>query len=1548
MKKIVNGMLIFVPVIAITLAFAGCVNAVMPDLPTAKAGWPTDDPMTVSKQTIKPLSYYGILDMMNTPPEAGNISYEISPDGTLTVVFRGTDTTVSALDDYLNTKWTPDVTATTPTQKGYSRGITNVVFDKTRPPTYGLSFTRDPGTVGWPSDDKLREFQVPDLKFPLALQSAYHIIAPFQDLTPDPDNPGAPPRRSIMLTLMMYANNFVPTSYGRDIEGVVNGESVTEQDLKNYFNNTVPDMVGSWSDADDQHDPDLDTGALLPDNCHAYYRGTTAYLYANNAPYFFEVDVEKDFYHYLGWPGDNNDPTLLGDYGIHRLPKPAGITDSSYEENKDSSTDDSIDPATGDTTQIISQYTILNMGFFGTAADEKTITDYFAGPTWKIDPDVVPPRSGDFYYKRGIASVEFDTSYKPYYEINVSKDTASRTGWPNDETLNKYALYGMTLPTGATRITYIEQDGQLILWFFGTSDTQKELQNDFSVWNPYDPTAIDATTQLPQGPLPDGVYGYDRGPTSLTFDTSTAPFYEIAVSKTATGEQGWPCQYFKDYGLHGLPNDLPAGVRTKNLDGTPSEDLSYILDPVNNTLTMMFFAETNDKMAGIEKYFKDYFNTANNWKPVATDDASGTTYATDYTKPGVFAWQRGISFVTFDTTQAPYYELEASIDVTNCIKAWPSQDAIKNYGLHGLTQPASGIDKFSDGSTQLEYFTETISDISQAPAGTDPATFSPSSSLTIWFYSDGSSTAANAVKTYFATNNWQQDPDIPSTDTVFNYVRGIASVTFDTSEAPYYEIQSTKDTSIPANGGTGWPTNHINEYGLQNVTQPSGIDNVSGTPQIGYTIETVTDISQADPNTDPATFTPSSTLTIWFYGNDSTTAMNAVTTYFTTVGNHWSPSKDDTGNLITDINGKLFYWSRGLADVVFDTSQAPYYEIQVTKDLTGTPSWPNNQGIQEKYGLHQWPWLSSVPSGVDTTSSTLSYLEDSTDANANPRSLTIRFYGTTATESAIRDYFENKTGTYNWAPYDPTAKDETTGLPQGPLPDGVYGYTRGMASVTFDTSQAPYYEIDVDFTCDGTAWPLSTDTAGTTTLNTALGTYQVAGLAGSMPVDTATHITNKAYSVTPDTDPVTGQPLLDSSGQQTSSLTIMFYATQAELNSITAWFTSGNGWAVDTDPLDAIAGNDVYINAVASAAVDKTCAPYYEISVNLAPGACMGWPASAIWTYYGLTVASQPSGVSGPSYIDDRYDGVNNTDGDDLTVWFSGTGNSLSTLENTITGYFGTWIADAANPKANTSGTFAYSKGAFDATFIIGTKTGSGQNQTCSYSLEITKNPNVNTGWPTDKTVWDNAGLSDAFVVQQGSNVWPTSATSPGYGITSDGTLLVWFSGTTSTWSLADSLLTSATNGWVGDATNPKNTNSNGTYVFDYTKGLYSAEMTVAVSSSSAYFEIEFSLNSDFTTIVPSNLSSTYHLGNSGPSSPAISTTYYFVDSTDANTLTIIFSASAGSSGSNVQPVVEAWLASNGWASDAPTASTAEYYYDPLSADLSVSGTAVTLVVYLN
>jgi len=201
-------------------------------------------------------------------------------------------------------------------------------------------------------------------------------------------------------------------------------------------------------------------------------------------------------------------------------------------------------------------------------------------------------------------------------------DDEEVAGWPSEDALQEFLLDGFSQPSDAADIIHsIEsiEDKQLYITFTGTAVSEYEVVNYF-VSNGW----------INEG-LNSGIYEYSKGDVFVTFDTSNKPFYVIDIGIYPEEEYpGWPSEdVMQEFGLFGF-SQIP--------------DVENITHVIWDDLLIIRFSGT----AASEYETINYF-ISNGW---VDEGSSYDVY--EYSKDGIY--------VTVDTSNRPYYEIEANID----------------------------------------------------------------------------------------------------------------------------------------------------------------------------------------------------------------------------------------------------------------------------------------------------------------------------------------------------------------------------------------------------------------------------------------------------------------------------------------------------------------------------------------------------------------------------------------------------------------------------------------------------------------------------------------------------------------------------------------------------------------------------------------------------------------------------------------------------------------------------------------------------------------------
>ena len=935
------------------------------------------------------------------------------------------------------------------------------------------------------------------------------------------------------------AENLRHINYNNSLTLLFNGTSdpvrnqAIEEAVKDYFCDWIPD--------EDSPVPGV----------FAYYKGNIYVMFSANSAPNYQIEVFKDSPNIkgdiAGWPSQ----AQLESYGLHGF-------------------NDSLPMDVVDLFYNFTEAETLSIKFWGTGATDDALIGYFEKPAnnWTYDPG--DPLSPDYVpgyrsYYRGIASVSIYESEKPYYIIEITRTITGFPGWPLLRESNPYGLHGITRPDGASIINYEIEGSIFIIKFYGTPVTESAVlgyfENPANNWtyDPQDPESPDYTTDK---------NSYYRGIASATFDVSQKPYYEIYVTREEWGAPGWAARsLLEQYGLHGMPwagQNLPSGAEyvSHGEDTAPDESGAV---PVTN-LTIKFYGTAATRTA-----IENYFTMANNWAIDIPVDSAGIPVLP---AEGVTNYRRGITYVIFDTSAYPYYELSIYVEKMDGIADWPSVEVLKTFGLHNMPFM---LQTLPQGATQTVHIIDSVyALVTDLVTGTT----TKKKSLTISFY--GEPETERAIESYFTTaNRWAPQPADPvnSPNTLF-YQRGLAYAAFNKDGYPYYEL--TVDIEWPELDVEGWPTAAIqNTYGLHglpwaNTSFPAGSD-----PRfyeaLGYSIDTADDNSRKK------------TLTIRFYGEGN--IENTITNYFNLTSNRWARQPDDP------LYPGTFLYARGPAFVVFDTSEKPYYELVATFGSDGE-AWPGN-AILESYGLH----LTTAPTGspTDISYQISGYVTETDPATGLPstsKTLSMRFNGASAATN-LRSQF----GINGWK----VASDVTP-------PAGTTVYSRGFAYATL-VDENPYYELEISFSPEGSPTDIPAGTLSSFQINTV-----------TLPVlnDTTTH---RTWALEKATDSVTGLPTT------IDELVIRYYSLNDTIRtSLTTW-----GGGVETVYPSGATGANIegygYDNGIAYVYLNIEAKPYYELYVDQGIPMSDGWPTNLVSTF-GLNGAptTRPANVTTSSW----------------------------------------------------------------------------------------------------------------------------------------------------------------------------------------------------------------------------------------------------------------------------------------------------------------------------
>ena len=1015
------------------------------------------------------------------------------------------------------------------------------------------------------------------------------------------------------------------------------------------------------------------------DEVYEYSRGYTYVRFIVSAAPYYTIEASCTPEGDPGWP----EPDELKPYELTGLAKPAGA-ENIYRWTED------------DTNS-----TAITITFQGTNV-AAPIVKYFTDNNWtrilqSTDENgniIATYDSNDYHYSRGPAYVNFDARDPYLYTIFASMAFEGFPEWPEPAILHLYGIHGLNQPSGATNVNHETDNDSLTVRFFGETVSENAILGYFANWE-----RITGTTDEQTGitvTFPSNEYHYQRGIAYVVFYTSEKPYYELSASRSVGEKAGWPSE--ADLKRYGLPDLL-----TRSINIAEPSYTSYTINDVENSLTIIFIDAVPGSNAG-KTALDNYFNI--------------THWNLEGSANGVSEYTRGIASVVFDTSGNGNYELQITRDVEGWTEAWPGSITLNEFGLQGLALPEAaatysynntGTDELllrfygteatktavlkyfaaTNNWTQIEETTDesgiTVTlDLIDGPfhyqRGIAYVVFSTSESpyyeiaasrnlegnigwpfaellsqyglqglnqpagvetgitlrylvedneLYMRFYGS-TTTTEQGVKNYFATNNWTQIEEITdesgntvklnmTTGPEFHYQRGIAYVVFDVSERPYYDIATFRSIE----GTTGWASSTLlGSFGLQGLGQPAGANNI---------------MHFLDQDDDD--------LAIRFYGTSAN--QSEILAYFATT-NGWAKPKDDNGNTIVDPAGE-YHFQRGIAYVVFYTSGNPYFEIVASRDTQGTPEWPGDT-LLKNYGLHQLP----MPTGASTYSHFVNEEED----------LVIRFYGTSTAndpaESSIRAYFNNGT----WAP--------------GAATLFTTEFSRGIASVVFDTAGKPYYELYVSRDLEGTPnWPTNAPP------EKLLDTYGITGI--SWPSSSSLmHVLHF---------------------EEDDALIIRFYGGATDQNAMRAYFDTN--WT-SVGSLDGVYD---YTRGIAHAVFDTSADPFYELYISVENPGIPGWPGETLRTKYGISDITWPSNAYNITHNEESGIDESGESYGGLVIRFYGEGTDAAIISTYLRGWA---LAESSQD--------SYYRGIAYLTFDT--------TSPPYYEIYVSIDENVELGWP--------------------------------------------------------------------------------------------------------------------------------------------------------------------------------------------------------------------------
>ncbi|MCL2478670.1 MAG: hypothetical protein FWF22_04155, partial [Treponema sp.] len=274
-------------------------------------------------------------------------------------------------------------------------------------------------------------------------------------------------------------------------------------------------------------------------------------------------------------------------------------------------------------------------------------------------------------------------------------------------------------------------------------------------------------------------------------------------------------------------------------------------------------------------------------------------------------------------------------------------------------------------------------------------------------------------------------------------------------------------------------------------------------------------------------------------------------------------------------------------------------------------------------------------------------------------------------------------------------------------------YTNGGITVSINTTMSPYYEMEFSVDNDiQTGWPTTEiwSSYGLTVSSTAPGYTVNISYTNEPPDDTTT---DNELTVT-----FTGSSTGSSASNNLTSLetTIKgYFSSWIAGDAITTaypytyTYTKGKYEATFTISSKTTSGNGNTATATAS------------YNIDIAPRGVWtpGWPDNNSKATYGIT-------GNWPTSLVANSNGYTLTDDGSLVIWYNVSTSNVKTPDTTSQGIFSGWSLDSTNTSTNP---LEYSKGLFNATLAV-----TGSSSGSYYEMEIAKNTDMVTGWPTDTT----------------------------------------------------------------------------------------------------------------------------------------------------------------------------------------------------------------------
>ncbi|MCL2833109.1 MAG: hypothetical protein FWD78_08060, partial [Treponema sp.] len=815
------------------------------------AGWPNDTTMSKDDQglDIPLVDKYYIRDMIEKEPKYARFPAYSEVTGLNTVTglqetylnIRYYDKSSGRETDAGNlfSTWCPDgtinITPTESTNK-YNKSIYDGSLNRVQQ-YYNVNITKDLTLkAGWPDRDKREQFglsqgDVYDIWDDMPPQDWENFTYKYFDgLTPDPYNNNIIPKPS--LTLRFYKN--------------FNIDSIKPD----YFSE-------AWEAVD---------STVQTNNIKDYTRGgfRASFNETNSGTYHYHdiTFTERDDCK-LKWPGID----VRTKYGLIQdspwLDPPTSTKYMTYSDSDDY-------PSTGKPSS-------LTIRFYGTT-----------------DPDIGSGRDLEnnyFYdwfaegpgtYSRSDNNLSYSmvdpAAANTYYQLVFTKNSKT-TGWPASNILESYGLHGMTttMPADVDFVTYEMVPGSTtrtlkIRYYAGSSVNEvSQYFRDDSTYKPGNNWVFN----IDENSL-DLRRGYANA-VITRYQPSSRSYYDLDVTFTIPGTQGWPTSNLTTYGLGNMSQFTNVLYP------------SYVVEPTDKYgqyLTLRFYRTFGSTDTAIETAITNYFST-NGW--VLND--SSTADILNYTKAS-----SGLSnSVNIDFTYRPFYTIRIS---NSCIKdGWPDATIRGDFGLTNScwTTVPSNFSNISyiywDGNTPDPY----NNNVKQPK------------SLTIRFTASANTQATIPADYFYGA--WE----VTGTNTQ-TFTRGSIKAVFDETDSlnGNFQFIFTPRTDCKP----GWPDSAtMTAFGLTNSAWAS------------------------EPTSEPYTvytYNPGTSLNIRFYGSGS--AQTDVTGYY--FDDTWELTSESTSTKFVYTRGgiRAIFEIFDTADPSYFYYQLTFTPRPATECQTGWPS----------------------------------------------------------------------------------------------------------------------------------------------------------------------------------------------------------------------------------------------------------------------------------------------------------------------------------------------------------------------------------------------------------------------------------------------------------------------------------------------------------------------------------------------------------------------------------------------------------------------------------